>query len=175
SPFTQVHISDLVVGLSRHDDDGVTHSQVVVPPSHVLLQHSIVKSSHNGPMAGLARLLKLTVGRVVKSRDLCINYIPRRHAAEASGFHPADRRPGRSIGVDHCGPYKDNGGRTKYLAVATCLLTEFFDAEVVGSTNASNLILGYRRIFSGRGKAHRVCSDPGPAYVRAQYRSIIKG
>ncbi|KAF4735285.1 hypothetical protein FOZ62_030266 [Perkinsus olseni] len=130
------------------------------------------KSSH--PVNHLG-LLKLTVGRVVKSRDLCINYIPRRHAAEASGFHPADRRPGRSIGVDHCGPYKDNGGRTKYLAVATCLLTEFFDAEVVGSTNASNLILGYRRIFSGRGKAHRVCSDPGPAYVRAQYRSIIKG
>ncbi|KAF4757141.1 hypothetical protein FOZ63_007027, partial [Perkinsus olseni] len=52
-------------------------------------------------------------------------------------------------------------------------LTEYFDAEVVGSTFASNLISGYRRIFSGRGTPHRICSDRGPAYVSAQYRLFL--
>lgn len=140
--------------------------------------HNVTHGGVSSTYRDLVRLyywpgLRRTVSRTVKSCGVCIKNDPRLHAAQGSGVHPADRRPWRSIGVDHCGPYDGNGDRSKYLVVATCMLTGFIDAEVVGSTNASNLITRCRRIFARTGKPRRLCSDRGSAYISTQFRIIL--
>ncbi|KAF4650923.1 hypothetical protein FOL47_000773, partial [Perkinsus chesapeaki] len=185
SPFSSIDSDGLVVRRCRHYVDGNLHSQIIVPQQHVLLQKIIVRSSHNLHHGGVGATyrdlvrryhrsgLRRLVGSVVKACGICIKNKPRSHALQASGVYSSDRKPWSSIGIDHCGPYEGNGDRAKFLVVATCLLTGFVDAEVVGSTNAPNLITACRRIFSRNGFPRRVCSDRGSAYISSPFRVFL--
>ncbi|EER19820.1 gag/pol/env polyprotein, putative, partial [Perkinsus marinus ATCC 50983] len=84
-----------------------------------------------------------------------------------------DGIPWRSIGLDHTGPYEENGDRAKFLLVATDLLTGAIDAEVVGTTNSMNLITAARRIFARTGQPNTVHSDRGSSYVSAAFRAFL--
>ncbi|EER18553.1 retrovirus polyprotein, putative [Perkinsus marinus ATCC 50983] len=184
-PFSTMDSADTVIYRCRQDVDGHVYDQAVVPPTMALLQSTVAKSFHNEAHGGVNATyrdlvrryhwpgMRAQVSRMVKSCGVCIKNKPRAHALQASGIIPAERKPWRSVGIDHCGPYEGNGDRSKFLVVATCLLTGYIEAEVVGSTNAINLITACRRIFARAGVPRRVCSDRGPAFVSSPFRLFL--
>ncbi|EER07993.1 retrovirus polyprotein, putative, partial [Perkinsus marinus ATCC 50983] len=169
----------------RQDLDGGVYRQAVVPKRHTLLQMLLVKTAHNKAHPGVTGTYKQVVSsyhwpgvrrsisRIVKSCGICIKNKHRATLKQAAGIKKVDGIPWRSIGLDHTGPYEENGDRAKFLLVATDLLTGAIDAEVVGTTNSMNLITAARRIFARTGQPNTVHSDRGSSYVSAAFRAFL--